>query len=413
MITARIAWRYFKTKKSHGAVSAIAAVSVAGTTVAVAAIICVLSVFNGFSDMLSGASGRVLPDIEITPKKGKTLPDGESLAERLASYPEITDALPTVRDQALAISNGFEMPVNIFATDLRCLPRLLSLDSLIYSGGRLPEVPDEGYDLEKAPEGLASVGVAYTLGAASPGFQIFLFAPRRKGTINKTNPASSFITDSIAVTGILESGEESFDKGTLFVPLEVGRGLFMYDSEATSIIIKAASGTNLNKLAQKLEKDLSSAGINVKTREEQQQLNNRIVNIEKWITFLLLIFILLIASFNIISTMTMLVLEKRENLSTLNALGLSAGRIGSVFAWESVYVTLAGALGGTALGVILVLLQMKFGFITMYGGDAASMPSVPYPVKLIWTDIPLTLIPVAVIGSVTALISAGFARKRL
>lgn len=412
-LSARIAWRYLWKKKSYGAVSAIAAVAVTGVAVATAAILCVLSVFNGFKDVLLTSSSRILPDVEITPREGKVIPDGDSVASTLSSIAGVEVAMPAVEDQALVIFNGKEMPVMLRGVDPAKFSRITAIDSLIVAGDKMPA---DALDQE-VPLGLASVGVGQQLRAYSPGEdRLFLFAPRREGRLNPSNPLASFFTDSVAVAGVFRSDQSEYDANSVYVPIEVARGLFQYDAEATSILVKAAPSVDPAELAASVSSALNGEAGNdgeyiVRDRARLEEVSFRMVEIEKWVTALLLFFILVIASFNIISTMTMFVLEKRRSLMTLRALGMRKGRIGGVFAWESMYVSLLGGTCGVILGIGLTLLQQYLGLITI--GARESGEAMPYPVRLVWSDLWVVGAAILAIGVFTSLIAASFARSRI
>ena len=404
MLPARIAMRYLHIRRAHGAVSAIAAVSVAGIAVAVAAIVCVLSVFNGFRDTLCSRSSGVLPDIEIRPAQGRTIADADSLAAVVGNAPDVAVASPLISDQVLAIFGGREIAVDILSADYAALRRLTRIDSILLPDSRFPS---EDVDFDSTPEGLVSIGAASRLGAYSPGDVIFLFAPRRFGQINTANPAMGFVTDSIAATGVFESGDNDFDDATLIVPPEVARALLMYDDrEASAVAVALREPQRAESVAAALAGRLGS-GYDVATREARQSVAFRMVNIEKWATFLLLAFIMLIAGFNIISTMTMYVLEKRRAIATFRALGMRPKSIGSIFGWQSIYVTLLGAAVGLILGTLLVLLQSRYSLLTL-GHNLDGTP-IPYPVRLLPTDLLAALIPTLLIGLLTALIASRFA----
>ena len=406
-LSAAIAWRYLWKKKSHGAVSAIAAVSVVGVAVATAAIICVLSVFNGFREVLTLNNDRLLPDVEIAPAQGKVISDGDSLAAAIGHLEGVAVSSPVVADQALAIYSGREMPVMLRGVVPADFRRMSAIDSIIVAGDVLP-VDAVDHD---PPAGLMSVGVGMRLQAYDPESVLFLFAPRREGRINMANPISSFFTDSVRAVGVFESYQQDFDANTLYVPIEVARGLFQYDSQATSVAVRAARGVDPVRLAERISAAVGGDYV-VRDRERQQEVNFRMVNIEKWVTALLLLFILVIASFNIISTMTMFVLEKRRSMLTLRALGMRAGRIGAVFGWESMYITLLGAVSGMLLGVGLCLLQERYGLIAM-AGDAGNMLIKAYPVRLETADLWIVAVPVLLIGLFTSWIASSFARSRI
>ncbi len=402
-LPARIAWRYLRAPKSHSAVSAIAAISVVGVAVATAAIICVLSVFNGFRSILSDKLDILAPDVMVTPSLGKTFADGDSLAAIIGETPGVEIALPTVVDNALAIVDSREMPITLRGVDFSRYPYVTRVDSIITGGRRLESLDSK--------EAVASVGVARQLGFYNGDVSMLIFAPKREGRVNLANPLASFLTDSVNVADIFQAMQTEYDENNVICDINVARDLFQYDTEATAIEVKAHPGTDITRLAGEISRRLGPDAV-VKDRYRQQEMNFRMVEIEKWVTFLILIFILVIASFNIISTLCMLVLEKQQSMSTLLALGMSRRRIGSVFWWESMYVSLIGGISGVIIGILLCLLQEHFGLIRL-GGDPSSLVIQAYPVKVELMDIVYSLIPVILIGLCTAWTASAFARSRL
>lgn len=422
-LTAAIAARYLKSGRSHSAVTAISIVSVAGLAAAVAATICVLSVFNGFRDLLCGRLDRLQPDVVVLPATGKTIAEADSLADALAMRPDVAAATPTITDNALALLDGHEMPVairGVVGSDYRSV---VPLDSVLEAGSaRLTRPLEEGesryeydpeldmyFETDATPYlyGVFSVGAANRLDARL-GDHVLLFAPRRKGSVSLANPAASFLRDSIEVGGVMRTGRQELDERAVVVDLELARRLFQYSTEASSIEIKANGDDT--ELAQSLHKDLGNRFV-VKDRLLQQEVNFRMVQIEKWVTFLLLSFILLIAGFNIISSLSMLVLDKQHNLQTLRALGMRRSAVGAVFAWESLFVTLIGFAAGTAIGLLLCWLQQNYGLVKL-NADPSAVVVQAYPVRVELTDIVWVFIPTAIIGALTALISARFAISR-
>lgn len=405
-LPAFIALRYLFSKKSHSAVGAITAVSITGMAVATAAMICVLSVFNGFRDLIGEYLDRMAPDIIVEPIHGKVIPQADSLAARLSLLPEIAVATPTLADNALIIANSHEMPVFLKGVVPEDYVKITETKHLIRKdeGRMLHAGMDDGL-----PETTVAIGIAAQL-KIYPGDHILLFAPRRKGKVNMANPLSSFITDSLKVAGIFRANQSDYDENRLLVDLPTARRLFQYSDEASAIELAIKPGMEPEAVMQKISRQLGTS-FSVKNRARQQEMNFRMIEIEKWVSFLLLGFILLIASFNIISSLSMLVLEKESSLSTLRALGMSERRIGSVFAWESIFVAVAGGICGIILGVILCLIQQHFGIIRI--GDGASTLVPAYPVVLEWRDLLVTLLPVAAIGGLTAWITAAFVRTRI
>ena len=239
-IAPAMAWRYLRARKSHSAVTAIARVSVAGVAVATAAIVCVLSVFNGFREVLAGRLDLMSPDVMVSPASGKTFADGDSLA----AYRRIT-----------------------------------SLDSIMLDGGKAP--------LPGSREAAAAVGTASQLALYEQGTPILLFAPRREGRVNLANPAASFISDSVALSGVYRADRSEVDANTMVCDIEVARMLFQYDAEATEVLVKAAPDVAPETLAGRI-RDRLGKGYVVKDRLQQQAMDFRMIEIEKWVTFLLL-----------------------------------------------------------------------------------------------------------------------------
>ncbi|MDE7159758.1 MAG: ABC transporter permease [Muribaculaceae bacterium] len=414
-----IAWRYLTGRKTHSAVNAIAAVAVAGVAVATAAMICVMAVFNGFHSLLTERLDRMTPDISLTPKTGKTIADGDSLAEALGSIPGVALATPVVADNALALYCGHETPVRLRGVRVADYRRMTALDSILIGDSapleevdRTAEVDPDTYEVTAPPANAsASIGAASRAGIDRLGATITIFAPKRIGRVNMANPLNSFVVDSLTVTSIYEAQQNDFDENSIITDIETVRGLFLYDTEATSVDVMALPGTDVSRLAGSI-REATGGKWHVRDRAEQHTLSFRMVNVEKWMSFLLLAFILVIASFNIISTLSMMVVEKEDSMRTLRALGMSRRGVGGVFAWESLFVTLAGGLGGIILGCVLCLAQQKWGLIHL-AGNPDELVVKAYPVALQWSDIGAAFLPLVAIGVVCALISAAFARSRL
>ena len=400
----KIAWRYLTAPKSHGAVNAISIVSVVGVTIATAAIIIVLSVFNGFRHNLNERLDNLTADVSIYPAYGKVIYNADSIAKRLKDIEQrIEIAMPAVTDNALVLASDREMPITLKGVNPDFFARITAADSIILEGTPIS-------DFHKK-EAAISIGVAQQLQIYSPETEMLLFAPRREGRVNLANPVTSFVTDSLYVKAIFRSMQAETDENTVVTDIETARNLFHYDTEATSIEIKVSQGSNPAVIAKELKEGLGENFV-VKDRFEQQQVNFRMVAIEKWITFLLLSFILLIASFNIISTLSMLIVEKEASLTTLSRIGMSAKKIGNIFKWESMLVTLSGALIGLALGISISLLQQHFGFIKI-AGNPDSLFLSSYPVKVEWLDLLITFVPILIIGFITSSISFHFAKNKI
>ncbi|MBR5685909.1 MAG: ABC transporter permease [Muribaculaceae bacterium] len=400
----KIAWRYLVSKKGHQAVNIISIVAVCGVVVATAALICVLSVFNGFRGLIMGRLALLDPQVAITATMGKTVNDADSVIEVVSAIPGVERAVPVIIDQALAVYLQQQMPVR-----LKGVPddynAMNDMDSVIVDGEWLLHDQVSRY-------AVAGAGPAVRLGTR-PDFlgMVQLFAPQRQGRVNIANPMGAFRQDSLFVSGIFQLQQNSYDADLIYVPLEVARQLFDYESEASQIEVKLSPGANEQQVMRAISSALGN-GYQVKNRLMQQSEAYRLVNIEKWMAFLLLAFILVIATFNVISTLSLLIIEKNDSISTLRALGANDRQISRIFVLQGWLITLTGAITGVVIGLILCLCQQQFGWLRL-SGDPANMIISAYPVEVQWTDVLITLGLVAAVGLLTSMVTAMIMRRRL
>lgn len=432
----QVAWRYLWSRKRHGAVGVITWISVAGVAVATAATICVLSVFNGFQQMMEGKLELLSPDALIAPASQRLLPATAATEAVIARLPQVEAVCPVVTDRALAVYNGQEMPVRLMGVDTAVFRSYSAIDSLLIAGkgfgtGSIStqnvteETTDtgEGFSEEdilaeelgdENPESaVVSAGVGMRLGIDADGtFPLSIIVPKREGTVNVANPAASLQMEDMAVGGIYRSLQSDYDKDYVLVPVGAARRLLSVpDSSASSFYVYGKPGVTSHALAAALRNALPDSFV-VKDRLQQHESQFRMSNIEKWITYLLLSFILLIASFNLISSLAMLVIDKQENLGVLATMGATRLRIGSIFAWESGFITLIGGIAGILAGIALVMMQQSFGIIRL-NGDPGTLILSSYPVSLEASDLLAVAVPLAVIGIFTAWLTARFARSRI
>lgn len=391
----RIAVRYLLSRKSMGAVNVISRISVAGVAVATAATLCVLSVFNGFSELAASRLSKLDPELRIEPAEGKTIADADSLAAAIGTLEGVARALPVVEERALAVYDGRQMPVTMMgvADDFG---DMTDIDDIIIDGEYLQA--DGDYSCATL-----SVGSAISL-AARPGFRAMLrlYVPRRRGRVNQANPMASFRADSLIVSGVYELEQSEYDADRVIVPLHVARCLLDYTTQASAIAVgtdRPDAGATASRL-----RDALGPAYKVKDRLQQQEQSFRMIAVEKWITFVMLAFIVVVASFNVVSTMSMLIIEKRDNMATLSAMGATPRMIRGIFMWESWLISLAGGVAGIALGVALCLAQEWGGFIKL-GGDPSQLSVTVYPVSLSGADIIVVLAMTAAVGLVIGLVA--------
>lgn len=400
----KIAWRYLVSKKGHQAVNIISIVAVCGVVVATAALICVMSVFNGFSGLIMGRLAMLDPDVAVTPSMGKTVNDADSVIDAVSAVPGVERAIAVVIDQALAVYGQYQMPVR-----LKGVPddynTMNDIDSLMVDGQWCLRDDVSRFAVSGA-------GPAIRL-CVRPDFlgMVRFYAPQRQGRVNLANPMGAFRGDSLFVSGIFQLQQNSYDADLIYVPLEVARALFDYDTQATQIEVRLAPGADERQVMDGIHEALGGS-YQVKNRLMQQREAYRLVNIEKWMGFLLLAFILVIATFNVISTLSLLIIEKDSSIATLRALGASDRQISKIFVLQGWLITLVGAATGVVIGLILCLCQQHYGWLKL-NGDPATMIIDAYPVAVEWTDVLVTFALVAVVGLLTSLVTALIMRRRL
>lgn len=400
----KIAWRYLVSKKGHQAVNIISIVAVCGVVVSTAALICVLSVFNGFRGLIMGRLALLDPDIAITATMGKTINDADSVIDAVTVVPGVERAVPVIIDQALGIYAQFQMPVR-----LKGVPddynTMNGMDSVIVDGEWKLRDQVSRYAVPGAGPAVGLMVRPESIG------MLRLYAPQRQGRVNIANPMGAFRQDSLFVSGIFQLQQNNYDADLIYVPLDVAQNLFDYETEASQIEIKLAPGATVQQVMPAIRKALGD-GYQVKDRLMQQREAYRLVNIEKWMAFLLLAFILVIATFNVISTLSLLIIEKDDSIATLRALGANDRQISRIFVLQGWLITLAGAVTGVIIGLILCLCQQQFGLLRL-SGDPANMIVSVYPVEIELTDIFVTLGLVAVVGLLTSMVTALIMRRRL
>ncbi len=403
----RIALRYLFAKKSHKVVNVISIISIAGVAVATAAIVVVLSVFNGFTDLAHMHLSAVDPDMKVVSRSSKTFAAADSLAAILESLPEVDAAMPVLQERALFASQSTQMPVIVKGVAPDKVRRFIDFDAVLLDGVYSPDngTPDSVVGVQLA------VAVAVGTGLRpSPFSYADIYMPRRIGRINPANPAAAYRTLPVTATGVFRVDQPEYDNEYVFAPLEAVRDLLEYShGEASAIEVKGAynvSETNLQRVIATVMGD----GYDVLSRQQQQEATYKMIAVEKWVTFLMLVCILLIASFNIVSTLSLMVIEKRDNMSTLRALGATRTMVQGVFVAEGWLITAVGGIIGVAFGTILCLLQQHLGLIKL-AADPTALSIDVYPVVVQATDIVAVLLTIAAVGVVIGLVSKIFTRK--
>ena len=390
MLSLRIAFRYLVSRKSHGTVNTISAISVAAVAVAAAAMIIVLSVFNGFSSLAAGKLSRLDPDYMLVPVKGKTIAAADSLCALLRSIPGVASAEPEITEQAFATTpQGRRMGLIVKGMTPAGLAAS-GLGGVIIDGDGSLAVTDS-----LLPPSIISVGTAVSLNLR-PSVDLCdftLYEPRRLARVNPANPMGAFRSIPLQATGVYQIEQEEYDKDMVIIPYAVASRLLDYPSSvASSVAVQLRSGASASSVASALEKVAAERSLRVLDRFRQQQAAFRMIAVEKWITFLMLGFILLIASFNIVSTLYMMMLEKQANMRILHAMGATRAFVARIFVSQGWLIVVLGGVAGIILGSLLVLGQQHFGWIKLSAADPSLMAVDSYPVVLSAGDILTTLL---------------------
>ena len=406
MLALRIALRYLFSRKSHSAINLITLVAACGVGIITAAMICMLSVYNGFEGLVSDLTSRFDPDLRIQPTLGKTFHDSDTLRSALLSHPDVEAVGVTLEETVLLSYGGHQLPARMKGVDAT-FAQVTQIDNILLGeDGFL--LKDEVADYCILGAGLASF-IGINRGFVRP---LTVFCPRLvgKGTVDLTQPEEAFSEANLYCSNIFMVQQADYDNQYFLCSLPMARQL-LGDSLLTSAYeLRLRPGANLSRVKRDLTVRLGlnsspyAGGLegvpsfSILTQHEQQADAYRIMQIEKWLTFLLVFFILLIASFNAIGALSMLIIDKEAQISTLRNLGADPSLIRRIFTCEGWLITGIGAVVGLVLGIILCLLQQHFGFITLGGGDTTRYVVAAYPVLLHWSDALLTLLAVAAVG---------------
>lgn len=398
-----LAKRYLVGKKSHNAINIISWVSVCGVAVITMALICTLSVYNGFQDLISSLYSSFDPELKIEPVRGKTFVVNDSLFDTVRKMPEVAVFGEVLEDQVLISYGDRQIPATLKGVENN-FQALTSIDSLIVNGKFL--LTDSVVDYATVGVGLASqLGV--NAGFVRP---LDIYVPKRTGKVNMANPMESFNAGQLFVGGIFGVNQAQYDDQVLVAPIDFARYLFEGDGMVSSVELKLKDGVSVDQFQKRLQQTLG-ADFRVRNRMQQQEESFRIMQIEKWMTFLMLTFILMIASFNVIGSLSMLIVDKKEDIATLRNLGADYSLIRKIFILEGCLISGTGALVGIVLGSGLCWLQEHFGLLRL--GNATGMFIVDaYPVKQLFTDSVWVVLVVALLGFLAAVYPAHTMIKR-
>ncbi|MDR0768625.1 MAG: FtsX-like permease family protein [Dysgonamonadaceae bacterium] len=382
-----IAKRYLFSKKSHNAVNIISIVAICGVSVATMATVCSLSVLNGFRGLMEEMFSAFDPELRITSVEGKTF-NPEALVGEIRALPDVELIAESLEDnvmvnyrgrQGLAILKGVS---DDFISIADFASTLIDGDTVLKDGVNNFT--------------LLGIGIARNIGVNTGSvYPMEINAPRRGAGVNLSNPLSSINREYVYIGGVFSVKQAVYDENYMLVPIRLARNLFDCEKEVSALEIKLKTGASLKEMQAKIQR-ISGNACYVKDRYRQQEDTYKMVNIEKWATFLILTFILLIAAFNIVGSLSMLIVDKQADVITLRSLGADNRMISGVFLFEGCMISTFGAVLGIVAGLLLCLGQQHFGWLRLGTGDHFSVAA--YPVIVFPSDLLFILLTVLTVG---------------
>ena len=402
-----VARRYMFSKKSVGAINVISFISVAGVAVGTMALVIVLSVFNGFHDLVASLFTNFDPQIEVVPVKGKTINADAPELDRIRHLDFVDVATDVVEDQAIAVYGDRQRMVTVMGVDEN-FDQLTNISDILYGDG------DFTLRVANLYFGVPGIRLAQDLGlGARWADYLKIYAPVRRGQLTDLDtPTDGFVVDSLLSPGVVYAvNQNKYDRDRIITSIYFARQLFDQDGMLSSLQLRLKPGTDLSTAKREIR---AAAGekFRVLDRFEQQADTFRIMQIEKVLAYVFLTFILIVACFNIISSLSMLIIDKKNDINTLHNLGANDRQIQSIFLYEGRIISAVGALIGIGLGLALCGLQQAFGFVKM-GESSGTFIVNAYPVSVHYWDVLVVFITVILIGWAASWIPARRLRKQI
>lgn len=387
-----ISRRYLFSKKSHNAINIVSLIAVVGVAVATMAMVIVMSVFNGFQGLVADLFTGFDPELRITPATGNSIDLNDDRIKALAKDKNVAVFTPIVEGQALAVAGEIQKVVMLKGVSDNFLQQS-NIHSALYGEGE----PILHLDvLEYCIPGLQLCNQLGLPLFFNPPLQIY--TPKRGERVNMANPKTSFNQDELQASGLVFSMHQAkYDSEYILCSIGFAQRAFELEGKATALEVKLSAAGSRKGI-----ESLLGDGFRIQDRYEQQQDVFRIMKIEKLISYAFLCFILLVACLNIMGSLNMLMIEKREDARTLSALGSTEAQTRRIFALEGMMIILGGAAMGILTGLALCLLQQYFGFIRM-GQSEGSFIIDAYPVVLEGWDLATVLLTVIILGAVSVM----------
>ena len=401
-----IARRYLFSKKSTNAINIISGISVIGVAVATMALVVTLSVFNGFHDLVASFFTTFDPQLKVTPVMGKTVAADDPILTKIKQLPEVDVATESVEDQALVIYRGRQAMVTVKGVEDN-FDQLTHIKEILLGDGE--------YELHAADMfyGIPGIRLAEQLGTGYLYEEpLKVYAPRREGQLNMANPMDGLVEDELYSPGVIfQVSQSKYDKNYILTSIDFARRIFEQQGMISALELRLKPGSNFERVKSEI-KDIAGDKYYVKDRFEQQDDTFKIMKIEKLMAYIFLTFILMIACFNIIGSLSMLIIDKKDDVVTLRNLGASDKQIVHIFLFEGRMISAIGAVLGIILGLALCWAQQTFGLVKL-GSSSASFVVNAYPVSVHPEDVILIFITVLVVGFLSVWYPVRYFAKRL
>lgn len=401
-----IARRYLFSKKSTHAINIISGISVVGVAVATMALVVTLSVFNGFHDLVASLLTAFDPQLKVVPAEGKTAPADDPVLAEIRRLPQVDVATECVEDQALAFYNGRQAMVKVKGVDDN-FNELTHITDILYGDG--------SFSLHAAnlQYGVVGIRLADNLGmsAAWPGF-MKIYAPKREGQLDMMNPTEGFVEDSLISPGVVFSVRQArYDRDYVVTSIAFARNLFGQQGMLSQLELRLKPGSDLDAVKAEMQRIVGDK-YRVLDRMEQQADTFRIMKIEKFIAYIFLTFILVVACFNIIGSLSMLIIDKKKDVVTLRNMGADGKQITRIFLFEGRMISAIGAVIGILLGLLLCWIQQTYGIVAL-GQSSGSFVVDAYPVSVHPEDIVIVFFTVLAVGFVAVWYPVRYFARRL
>ena len=402
-----IARRYLFSKKSTNVINIISAISVTGVAVTTMALVIVMSVFNGFHDLVASFFTSFDPQISVVPAKGKAVAADDPLLTQMKKLPEVQVSTECVEELALAMYGDKQAMVTVKGVENN-FDSLTNIRDILYGDG------DFTLQAANLQYGIPGIRLAQTLGIGAQwdGF-LKIYAPKREGQlVDATNPSDGFVSDSIISAGVVFAVNQSkYDKDHILTSIGFARRIFDRQGMVTSLEFRLKPGSNLNAVKAEMQK-IGGDKYRVLDRFEQQADTFKIMQIEKVLAYVFLTFILVVACFNIIGSLSMLIIDKKQDVATLRSLGANDKLITRIFLFEGRMISAIGAAIGIIIGLLLCWLQQTYGLVAM-GSTSGAFVINAYPVSVHYDDVLIIFITVIAVGWLATWYPVRYMSKRL